>query len=95
MPPTEQKVVEIIWHDTPPTPAQLAAHAWLWSRLLGTEWGSHGSMRKPGDIAETGSAEAPVGKTEASMNFERGFFRRQAVSRPPQQRRGITDVSTV
>jgi hypothetical protein len=35
MPPNEPQV-RIIWHITPPSPAQLAAWDWLWARLLGS-----------------------------------------------------------
>ena len=34
MQPSEQQV-HITWHDTPPSPAQLAAWEKLWTRLLG------------------------------------------------------------
>lgn len=32
---TPSTLVHVAWHDTPPTPAQLAAWNALWARLLG------------------------------------------------------------
>ena len=43
MQPSKPQVL-IVWHNTPPTPAQLAAWDTLWKRLLGHVRPGHGIL---------------------------------------------------
>ncbi len=45
----------ITWHNTPPSPAQIAAWNWLWARLL-RHVASGPETRQPQDHIGTGAA---------------------------------------
>jgi hypothetical protein len=71
--------VRITWHTVPPTPAQLAAWNWLWTRLL---WGPD-----PKNIEATGTAipEAsttcnPDGMDQAAPTASTSLTRPEEVS---------------
>jgi len=49
--------VHITWHIRSPTPAQLAAWRWLWSRLLREERASRDAESQPHDEAVAGVEE--------------------------------------
>jgi hypothetical protein len=52
---SSEQQVHIRWRDTPPSPAQLAAWRWLWTRLL-DERHSPKNVEAPGDTIPGASA---------------------------------------
>lgn len=60
-PNEQQTTVQVSWHATPPTPAQLAAWRWLWGRLLG-----HVELPPEKEQPQAGKPGAATGATVTS-----------------------------
>ena len=66
MPPSEPPV-HIVWHNDPPSPAQIAAWDRLWARLLG-DIAKDPQTTQPQDLANPGAATFATVSSGHNMN---------------------------